>query len=77
MRTDRAVVDPSTFRYNLRFIKRVERLAVQKLLQHLAIKGLDLAVSSRRAWFDIEGRDIEMLQPVSECSAPLRSSHLR
>jgi hypothetical protein len=35
VRTDRVVVAPPTFRHDLRFLERVEQLAVEKLRPHL------------------------------------------
>ena len=38
VRTNRVVVAPPTFRHDLRFLERVEQLAVEKLRPHLAIE---------------------------------------
>ena len=66
MRTDRVVVSSPAFRQDLCFLERVEQFAVQKLLPHLAVKRLGIAVLPWRPWFDREWRDVEMLQPVPE-----------
>ena len=57
-------MDPPAFRQDLRFFERVEQLAVQQLLPHLAIKGFDIAVLPGGPWLDIERRHVEMF---SQC----------
>jgi hypothetical protein len=66
MRTDRVVVNPPTFRQNLRFLECVEQLAVEKLRPHFPIERFDVAIFPGRARLDIEGLDLEHLQPAPQ-----------
>lgn len=64
--TDRIVVDPPLFCQNLRFLQRVEQLAVQELRAHFPIERFDIAVFPRGAGLNVEGLNLQGLQPATQ-----------
>ena len=63
---DRIVVDPPLFCQNLRFLRRVEQLAVQELRAHFSIKRFDIAVFPRGARLNVEWLTLQGLQPATQ-----------
>ena len=62
MWADRIVVDPPLFCQNLRFLQRVEQLAVQELRAHFAIERFDITVFPGGAGLNVEWLNLQGLQ---------------
>ena len=66
VRTDRVVVAPPTFRQDLRFLERVEQLAVQKLRPHLlGDPELPTGIEHCQAFASVELNRPQMLKTSS------------
>lgn len=55
MGTDRVVVTPPSFDHDLRFLQRVEEIAVDQFVAQLAVETLAVAVFRGTSWLDVSG----------------------